>query len=34
MVDLVCDDDIVPFYERLGFVRHGAMIRRDRSAIR
>ena len=33
MVDLVCDDDLVPFYERLGLVRHTAMIRRDRAAI-
>jgi ribosomal protein S18 acetylase RimI-like enzyme len=33
MVDLVCDDDLVPFYERLGFRRHGAMIRRDRSVL-
>ncbi len=33
MVDLVCDDDLVPFYEALGFTRYGAMIRRDRAAI-
>lgn len=33
MVDLVCDDDLVPFYQRLGFRRHGAMIRRDRSVL-
>ena len=33
MVDLVCDDDVVPFYERLGLSRYGAMIRRDRGAI-
>lgn len=33
MVDLVCDDDVVPFYERLGLVRYRAMIRRDRAAI-
>ena len=32
MVDLVCDDDVVPFYERLGLSRYGAMIRRDRGA--
>jgi len=32
-VDLVCDDDLVPFYERLGLQRWGAMIRRDRTAI-
>ena len=29
MVDLVCDDDLVPFYERVGMMRHGAMIRRQ-----
>lgn len=28
MVDLVCDDDLVPFYERLGLHRSSAMIRR------
>ncbi|MBA2382937.1 MAG: GNAT family N-acetyltransferase [Chloroflexi bacterium] len=33
VVDLVCEDDVIPFYERLGFERYGAMIRRDRSAI-
>ena len=33
MVDLVCDDDLVPFYERLGLDRSTAMIRRDRGAI-
>ena len=33
MVDLVCDDDLVPFYERLGLVRYTAMIRRDRASI-
>jgi hypothetical protein len=33
MVDLVCDDDLVPFYERLGLSRYTAMIRRDRGAI-
>ncbi len=33
MVDLVCDEDIVPFYERLGFMPYRAMIRRDRAAI-
>ncbi len=33
MIDLVCDDDLVPFYERFGLLRHGAMIRRDRAAI-
>jgi GNAT superfamily N-acetyltransferase len=33
MVDLVCDDELEPFYQRLGFVPYRAMIRRDRSAI-
>ena len=33
MVDLVCDDDVVPFYERLGLVPYRAIIRRDRAAI-
>jgi ribosomal protein S18 acetylase RimI-like enzyme len=33
MVDLVCDEDVVPFYQRLGLVPYGAMIRRDRSAL-
>ncbi len=33
MVDLICDDDLIPFYERLGLMRYGAMIRRDRPAI-
>ena len=33
MVDLVCDDALVPFYERLGLVPYRAMIRRDRSAL-
>ena len=33
MVDLTCDEDLVPFYERLGFRPYRAMIRRDRSAI-
>jgi hypothetical protein len=33
MVDLVGDDDVVPFYERLGLVRYGAMILRRHSAI-
>ena len=32
MVDLVCDEDVVPFYERLGFMPYRAMIRRDRAA--
>lgn len=29
MLDVACDDDVVPFYERLGFTRTNAMIRRD-----
>ena len=33
MVDLVCDEELVPFYERLGLVPYRAMIRRDRSAL-
>jgi predicted GNAT family N-acyltransferase len=32
-VDLVCDDDLVPFYERLGFDRLAAMSIRNRSAL-
>ncbi len=34
MVDLVCDDDVVPFYERLGMTPYRAMIRRDRRALK
>jgi ribosomal protein S18 acetylase RimI-like enzyme len=33
MVDLVCDEPLVGFYERLGFTPYRAMIRRDRGAI-
>ena len=34
MVDLVCDEDLVPFYERLGLARHAAaMIIRRRGAL-
>jgi GNAT superfamily N-acetyltransferase len=33
MVDLVCDEDLVPFYERLGLSPYRAMIRRDRAAL-
>lgn len=33
MVDLVCDEDLVPFYARLDFRPYRAMIRRDRTAI-
>ncbi|CAM3809978.1 GNAT family N-acetyltransferase [Deinococcus frigens] len=29
MIDTACDDDLVPFYERLGMTRGNAMIRRD-----
>lgn len=33
MIDVACDDDVVPFYERLGFRQSGAsMIRRDYEA--
>jgi hypothetical protein len=28
MVDAVCDDDVVPFYEQLGFSRLNGMARR------
>jgi GNAT superfamily N-acetyltransferase len=27
--DLCCDDDVVPFYERLGFTRVAGMVRRS-----
>lgn len=33
MIDVVCDDDVRPFYERLGFTAITGMIRRDRGAI-
>ena len=33
-IDLVCDDDLVGFYERSGFVRLTAMGMRDRSSLR
>lgn len=33
MVDLTCDEELVPFYERIGFMPYRAMIRRDRGAI-
>lgn len=29
MIDVVCDDDVVAFYERLGFVRGVSMMRRN-----
>lgn len=32
MTDLVCDDDLVPFYERLGMVRLAGMARRNHRA--
>jgi hypothetical protein len=28
-IDLVCDDNVVPFYERLGFGRVNGMVRRN-----
>lgn len=35
MVDLACDDELVPFYERLGFMRVGAAMGiRNREALR
>jgi ribosomal protein S18 acetylase RimI-like enzyme len=32
MIDTACDDDVVGFYERLGFQRGNAMTRRDYAA--
>ncbi len=32
-VDLVCDQDVVPFYKGLGFTEWTAMIKRDRSSL-
>ncbi len=32
MIDVACDDDVVPFYEQLGFQRGTAMLRRDYAA--
>lgn len=29
MVDVICDDDVVPFYEALGFQRAGGAVRRN-----
>ncbi len=29
MIDLMCDDDVVPFYERLGLRRYGGMVSRN-----
>ena len=33
VVDLSCDEEVVPFYERIGFAPYQSMIRRDRSAL-
>jgi ribosomal protein S18 acetylase RimI-like enzyme len=33
MVDLVCDEELVPFYERFGMARYGAMILRRPEAV-
>jgi ribosomal protein S18 acetylase RimI-like enzyme len=32
MIDVCCDDDVVPFYERLNFAQSNSMLRRDYSA--
>jgi ribosomal protein S18 acetylase RimI-like enzyme len=32
MIDAVCDEEVVPFYERLGMVRLNAMAHRNRTA--
>lgn len=32
MVDVCCDDGVVPFYERLGFTRSNGMVLRDYAA--
>jgi ribosomal protein S18 acetylase RimI-like enzyme len=29
MIDLICDEDVMPFYERLGLRRYGGMILRN-----
>jgi hypothetical protein len=29
VIDIVCDDDVLPFYERLGFTPWTAAIRRN-----
>ena len=29
MVDVICDDDVLPFYEALGFQRAGGAVRRN-----
>lgn len=31
--DLICDPELVPFYERAGFTRYTAMITRNRGAL-
>lgn len=31
--DLVCDPDLVPFYERAGFTPYTAMLKRNRTAL-
>jgi len=33
MLDLVCDEDVVPFYERLGLTRLAGMARRHPAAL-
>jgi ribosomal protein S18 acetylase RimI-like enzyme len=33
MIDLVCDDDVVPFYERLGGIRINAVAWRNRNRL-
>jgi ribosomal protein S18 acetylase RimI-like enzyme len=33
MVDLVCDEELIPFYERFGMARYGAMILRRREVL-
>ena len=33
MVDLACEDDVKPFYEKLGMTATNAMIRRNRRAL-
>lgn len=31
--DLICDPELVPFYERAGFTRYTAMVQRNRTAL-
>jgi ribosomal protein S18 acetylase RimI-like enzyme len=33
MVDLVCDEGLIPFYERFGMERYGAMVLRRRDVL-